>query len=140
MKILLTILFFVAVIPGFSQQIVEEKITQTIKEFHQALVKKNTVSINQQTDKALSYGHSNGLVETKNDMIKNLESGYIAYRSYKEDSLSIVVNANMANARFVADINATLNGAAVSYHLKVLEVWVKKGNRWVLFARQAVRV
>jgi hypothetical protein len=139
MKIVLAILFFLAAFPGFSQQTVEEKLAQTLKEFHQALVKKNTISINQQTDKALSYGHSNGLVESKNDMIKNLESGYIAYQSYKEDSVSIMVNANMANARFVADIHATLNGAAVSYHLKVLEVWVKKGNRWVLFARQAVR-
>ena len=42
----------------------EEKLISTVKEFHQALVKKNTVSINQQTDKALSYGHSNGWVET----------------------------------------------------------------------------
>ena len=31
-----------------------EKLTVTLKEFHQALVKKNTVAINQQTDKALS--------------------------------------------------------------------------------------
>jgi hypothetical protein len=33
-----------------------------------------------------------------------------------------------------------LNGIPGTYHLKVLEVWQKKGNRWVLFARQAVRV
>ena len=140
MKILLTILFFVAAFPGFSQQTIEEKLAQTLKEFHQALVKKNTVSINQQTDKALSYGHSNGWVESKSDMIKNLETGYIVYQSYKEDSVSIMVNANMANARFIADINGTLNGSPVSFHLKVLEVWAKKGNRWVLFARQALRV
>ena len=37
----------------------EEKLTSALKEFHQALVNKNTASINQQTDKALSYGHSN---------------------------------------------------------------------------------
>lgn len=140
MKILLIILFFLAVFPGFSQQPGEEKLIQTLKEFHQALVKKNTVSINQQTDKALSYGHSNGLVESKNDMIKNLESGYITYQSYKEDSVNVNVNANMANAWFIADINGTLNGTPVTFHLKVLEVWVKKGNRWVLFARQAVRI
>ena len=54
----------------------EEKLTTTLKEFHQALVNKNTASINQQTDKALSYGHSNGWVETKADVIKDLETGY----------------------------------------------------------------
>lgn len=140
MRNFLTVLFIVVGFPGFSQPTVEEKITQTLKEFHQAMVKKNTVSINQQTDKALSYGHSNGLVENKNDLIKNLESGYITYQGFKEDSINILVNANMANARFVADIYGTLNGAPFSFHVKVLEVWVKKGNRWVMFARQAVRV
>ncbi len=100
---------------------------------------KNTVSINQQTDKALSYGHSNGLVETKADVIKDLETAVITYHSIKEDSIAISMNGNMANVRFVADINATFKGNVVNFHLKVLEVWVKKGNRWVLFARQAVK-
>ena len=118
----------------------EEKLTNTLKEFHQALVNKNTVSINQQTDKALSYGHSNGWVETKADMIKDLETGYISYQNFKEDSIAITINGAMANVRFVADITATLKGSTNSFHLKVLEVWVKKGKRWVLFARQAVKI
>ena len=117
----------------------EEKLTTALKEFHQALVNKNTTSINQQTDKALSYGHSNGWVETKADVIKDLETGYIVYHSYKEDSLTITINETMANARFVADIKATMNGNDTNVHLKVLEVWVKKGKRWILFARQGVK-
>jgi hypothetical protein len=117
----------------------EEKLVVTLKEFHQALVTKNTVSINQQTDKVLSYGHSNGWVETKTDMIKNLETGYIDYHSIKEDSLHVVVSGNLGHARFVGDYNVTLNGNTNTFHLKVLEVWVKKGKRWLLFARQAVK-
>ena len=117
----------------------EEKLTLTIKEFHAALVAKNTVSINQQTDKALSYGHSNGWVENKAELISHLETGYMVYRSFTEDSLKVTINGNTAHARFVADIAGTLNGTNGAYHLKVLEVWVRKGNRWVLFARQAVR-
>lgn len=139
MRNLLTVLFIIVGFQCFSQPTAEEKITQTLKEFHQALVKKNTISINQQTDKALSYGHSNGLVENKAELIKNLETGYISYQAYKEDSVQVQLNANMANVRFIADVNATLNGTPATYRLKVLEVWVKKGNRWVLFARQAVR-
>jgi hypothetical protein len=120
-------------------QIDEEKLTSTLKEFHQSLVKKNTVSINQQTDMALSYGHSNGWIETKTEIMKNLETGYMKYNSYKEDSIQVVINGNMAHARFVADIATTLNGKEGNYHLKVLEVWVRKGKRWLLFARQAVK-
>lgn len=138
MKWRLTILLLFATL-FVDAQTDEEKLTATLKEFHQALVKKNTVSINQQTDKALSYGHSNGWIETKADMMKNLETGYMNYNSYKEDSIAITMNGTMANVRFVADIAATLNGNAGNYHLKVLEVWVRKGKRWLLFARQAVK-
>lgn len=135
------LLFIVLLLNGFftNAQTVEEKLTLTLKEFHQALVNKNTVSINQQTDKWLSYGHSNGWVETKTDFIKNLETGYMKYNSYKEDSVQVVINGNVAHVRFVADIAATLNGKEGNFHLKVLEVWVRKGKRWLLFARQAVK-
>ncbi len=134
----LTILFLFVAVSCFAQTD-EEKLTVTLKEFHQSLVKKHTVSINQQTDKALSYGHSNGWVETKAEMIRNLETGYISYQGFKEDSITVAMNGNLASVRFVADITATMKGTASVYHLKVLEVWVKKGKRWVLFARQAVK-
>ena len=137
MKILLTILLFAGM--TVHAQTDEEKLSVTIREFHQALVDGNTVSINQQTDKGLSYGHSNGWVETKSELMSHLETGYMNYNSYKEDSVQFMINGSMANVRFVADINATLNGTAGIFHLKVLEVWVRKGKRWILFARQAVK-
>ena len=134
-------LFIIVLLISFhaGAQSKQEKLIGSIKNFHQSLVSGNTSSLNQQTDRALSYGHSNGWVETKNEMIQHLESGYIKYHSYKEDSLMIDMNDDMANARFVADINVTMNNNTVTYHLKVLEVWVKKSKRWLLFARQAVR-
>ncbi len=138
MKFSLTIFFSLLLVFCCAQTDVD-KLTVTLKQFHQALVKRNIVSVNQQTDKALSYGHSNGWVETKTEMLKNLETGYLIYQDFKEDSLLITVNDNVANARFTADVSATLNGKRNSFHLKVLEVWVKKGNRWLLFARQAVK-
>lgn len=101
------------------------------------MVNKNTVSINQQTDKALSYGHSNGWVETKSELMKNLETGYMSYHRIKEDSLVVIINDNLASVRFVADIDVTRKDTRVNFHLRVLEVWVKKGKRWILFARQA---
>lgn len=138
MKKLLVIVLLLNIVFA-NAQTDEEKLTSTLKEFHQAMVKGNTVAINQQTDKVLSYGHSNGWVETKSELIRNLETGYMKYNSYKEDSITVTVNGTMANVRFVADISATLNEKDGNYHLKVLEVWVKKGKRWLLFARQAVK-
>lgn len=133
-------LILLVLITGYAHaQTDSAKLVNTMKEFHQALVDKNTVSINQQTDKALSYGHSNGWVQNKAAIIKDFETGLISYQSFKEDSISVSINENLANVRFTADIAATMKGNSTSFHLKVLEVWVKKGKRWILFARQAVR-
>ena len=138
MKFFVTIVLLCWQMAGLAQTD-EVKLTSTLKEFHQALVNKNKVSINQQTDKALSYGHSNGWVETKKELIEHLESGYMEYNSFREDSIKVEVNGNLAHARFIAEINATMGGKEFTFQLRVLEVWVKKGKRWVLFARQAVR-
>jgi hypothetical protein len=138
MRLFITIgLFFISIISVAQTE--QEKLTATMKEFHQALVQKDISLIKQQTDEALSYGHSNGWVETKADVIGDLETGLISYQSYKEDSVNVEISGDAAHIRFIADINATLRGNASINHIKVLEVWVKKGKRWLLFARQAVR-
>jgi HD-GYP domain-containing protein (c-di-GMP phosphodiesterase class II) len=139
LKSIITILCLLFFVGAFAQATDEAKLVATVKEFHQALVAKNTVSLNQQTDKALSYGHSNGWVQSKKDLIKDFETGYISYQSIKEDSITVTINENLANVRFIATIDATMKNTANTFHLKVLEVWVKKGSRWVLFARQAVK-
>jgi Domain of unknown function (DUF4440) len=139
MKFFVFILFSFFVVGSFAQQTNEEKLIATVKEFHQALVNKNTVSLNQQTDKALSYGHSNGWVENKKDLISDLETGIISYQSFKEDSVVVNINGNVANVRFKADVEATMRGTAINLKLRVLEVWIKKSKRWVLFARQGVK-
>ena len=139
MRLLLGIVFLLASCVAFTQITEEDKLLKTVTAFHKALVDKNTVSINQQTDKGLSYGHSNGWVQTKADLIKDFETNYISYQNIKEDSVTIIRNGTMANVRFVADVTVTMKSAINTYRLKVLEVWVKKGNRWLLFASQAIR-
>ena len=124
---------------GLAAQTNDVKLINTMKQFHQDLISKNTVSINQQTDKALTYGHSNGWVETKIELLKDLETGVISYQQFTEDSISVFMNGNIAAIRFVANVNATMKSIASTYRLKVLEIWIKKSNRWILFARQAVK-
>lgn len=139
MKFLLFIFFLLVGVNVFAQQTDEEKLVVTVKQFHQALVSRNTISLNQQTDKALSYGHSNGWIQNKKELINDLETGLISYQSFKEDSIVVNMNGNVANVRFKAEINATMKGTSNSFTLRILEVWIKKSKRWVLFARQGVK-
>jgi len=117
-----------------------DKVKIVMKEFHQALVKKDTATINRLTHVNLSYGHSNGLIETKAEILKNNISRYLDYNSFKEDSINIVVTGNVAYARFTADINSSRAGnPPAASHLKVMEVWIMEKKQWLLLARQAVK-
>ncbi len=78
-------------------------------------------------------------MQTKADLIKDFETNYISYQKIKEDSITITRNGTMANVRFVSEITATMKATTNTYRLKVLEVWIKKGTRWLLFARQGIR-
>jgi hypothetical protein len=138
MKKLLFIPLFLVVITTHAQTS-KQKLTQTLHAFHQTLVSGNADSIRLLTSSELTYGHSNGWIETQNDVIKHLQEGIINYNSYKEDSMQVVISGKQAHVRFIADIDATLNGKTSVFHLKVLEVWVKEGKRWKLYARQAVK-
>ena len=87
---------------------------------------------------SVSYGHSNGWIQTKADLIK--DAGIKTdYHSFKEDSVDVVVTGTVAYIRFVADIDVTWAGKRNMFHLKVLEVWVRDNDKWKLLARQALK-
>lgn len=115
----------------------KRNVLERMKKFHEAMIK-DKPSVDQYLDDSVTYGHSNGWVETKTDLINNL-GNKITYHSIKEDSINVVVNNKIAHARFVAVIDATMDGKPNQFRLKVMEVWVKNKKKWKLFARQAIR-
>ncbi len=126
MKSLLTLFFILFSTYIFGQNNEKPFLMATVTAFHQALVSNDTMLMKDLTDKSLSYGHSNGWVQTRNEVVDDLKSGLLTYQRYDEDSMMVTMNetANIANVRFVATIEATLRGTANKFHLKVLEVWI----------------
>ena len=127
MRSILTILLCITCLVVVSQDGSSEVVGQ-MKKFHELMVQ-NDNSINQYIDDSLSYGHSSGLVESKNDFLSNLKSR-IDYHSIKEDSISARVHGKVANVRFVGVYDSTFDGKRAETRLRVLEVWVKKKKGW----------
>ena len=139
MKLLCTCVGLLLVVFCFAQKNDRLILLATVTAFHLGMVRGDTVLLKQHADKALSYGHSNGWVQTKMDLVNDLTNGTISYQRFDEDSVTVTMNENMANVRFVADIDATMKEKSFTFHLKVLEVWVKRGREWMLYGRQAVK-
>ncbi|MES2647526.1 MAG: nuclear transport factor 2 family protein [Bacteroidota bacterium] len=116
----------------------EPGIENISKSFHRMLVS-NDSSLAGILDSNVSYGHSNGWVETKQDILRNLASGQMKYVDIKEDSFTASIDNDLAHIRFVALLTYALDGKETTIRLKVLEVWRKKKGNWLLYARQATR-
>lgn len=137
MKWFLVMILFFVINENFAQKKDSLLIKQS-KIFHQMLLKNDFV-LESKLDDALSYGHSNGWVENKQQMLQNLSSKYIVYNSIVEDSMQQQISKKIGYVRFVANIDVTLNGKQSVFRLRVLEVWRKRNATWKLFARQAVK-
>ncbi len=109
-------------------------------DYHQALVKRDLKAIKFRTSNYLSYVHSNGWGETQKDQLRNLETGYLVYHSFQEDSMTV---SSQSQLDFNATIDVTLNGKRNTYRLKITEVWAVipgGGKGYHLICRKAIRL
>lgn len=89
----------------------------------------------------LSYGHSAGRIETRQEFIDNLMTGPSQFRFINLSEQTIEVVGTDAIVRHLM-VGETQNreGAVTPIRIGVLQVWKKDGADWKLFARQAYRL
>jgi hypothetical protein len=111
-----------------------------VSKLDKALMEKDTATLKQLLHKNLTYGHSNGWVETKDDVIKDLGSGKLVYHTIKSDSITWKTDANWASMRSKTRVEVSLNGNRMELNLHILEVWLKTNKGWQLIARQSTKL
>lgn len=107
-----------------------------------ALEQKDTALLNRLLSPKLQYGHSNGWLETKAELIANLYNGKIVYHSIKETGkgLHVVIDGNTGLLREDIAIEVSLDNRPVNINLTVLQVWVFNNGQWKLIGRQSTKV
>lgn len=113
---------------------------QNIAQLNAALLKKDTVQLKQLLHKKLTYGHSNGWIQHKQDMVADFVSGKIEYRTIEATKAAIVWENSIASVRNEAEVEGTVNGAAFKMKLHIVQVWVWKHKKWLLLSRQSVKL
>lgn len=115
---------------------------KAMSDLDNALVNKDEKALVQLLHPDVSYGHSNGWVQNKNDIINDLKSGKLTYDKIDNISVSIVaINRNWATVR--TNTNATGRSTTIpTFELKlhVLQVWLKTEYGWQLLARQGTKL
>lgn len=114
-------------------------IEATLEAFRKAIIEPDTNLLNELLADELSYGHSDGHVEGKNDFISKIKDGTYSFLTMELSAQTIIETGNTMIVRHALDAKTNDEGKPNEAHLYVLLVWNKYEKGWKLIVRQAVK-
>jgi len=141
LRFFLTIFLFFGTTVAVAQ-IDSVSLKEAVSNLDKALINKDEKTLTRLLNEEVSYGHSNGWVQNKAEIINDLKSGKLAYTKIENESVTIAtINKQWATVRTNTDAEGKApNGNAFQLKLHVLEVWLKTKNGWELIARQGTKL
>ena len=114
---------------------------EAMQKLDKALLQKDEVVLRSVLHKDVSYGHSNGWIQSKDDILNDLKSGKLTYNSIENNSLAIVrINKKYATVKTNTNAEGSVNGTAFKLTLHVMQFWIKTKKGWQLIARQSAKL
>jgi len=112
----------------------------TMQKLDAALMQKNETELLVVLHKDLSYGHSNGWIQSKSDVLNDFKTGKLVYNKIENNSSAILsINKKWATVKTNTNAEGAVNGSAFKLTLHVMQVWMKTKKGWQLFARQSAK-
>ena len=140
MKYILTICLFFTSAIAFAQ-VDSVSLKEAMSNLNKALMNKDEKALVRLLHQDVSYGHSNGWVQNKTDIINDLKSGKLIYDKIENNSVTIVaINNRWATVRINTNAEGKVNGNSFQFKLHVLQVWLKAKSGWQLLARQSTKL
>jgi hypothetical protein len=127
--------------PAQAQSADARAVATAVDALNKAMIEVDRTRLEALTADGLSYGHSAGRIETKQQFVEYLVSRASAFRSINLSDQTISIVASDAIVRHILT-GETVNpaGQVTPVRIGVLQVWQKQASDWRLLARQAYRL
>ena len=139
-------MFFVSIVfiflstVSFGQTKDEKEVTAAVEQLKTAMIDGNKAMLEKLTSEKLSYGHSGGHIDDKNEFVEKLASGASDFVTIDLAEQTISISDKVAVVRHTLNAKSNDGGKPADVHLKVLLVWQKEKGGWKLLARQAIKI
>lgn len=137
-----TVLFvlFLLIAKGSFAQVDSIGLKDTMHKLDKALLEKDEVVLRSVLHDEVSYGHSNGWIQSKSDIINDFKSGKLVYNKIDNNSSAIVrISKNYATVKTNTNAEGAVNGTAFKLTLHIMQFWIKTKKGWQLVARQSAK-
>ena len=114
-------------------------VKQAIDRLEKALVEKDSVAIKSLLHQKAVFGHSNGWVQNKDEVIRDMNSGYLRYHKMDQQSVLISVDGKFAVLKEWVEVTGNKDGTDFKLKLFVLQQWIRTKTGWQLWIRQSAK-
>ncbi len=118
----------------------EAAIAENVEVLRKAILEADKGKLDQVASAQISYGHSDGRVQTKEQFINGVMTRKQVVKSLAFPELKVAVVGNAAIARHIYLAESELEGKATTTKIGALQVWQKQEGAWKLLARQGFRL
>jgi ketosteroid isomerase-like protein len=115
-------------------------VANAVEQLRMAMIDANKTKLENLVADKLSYGHSGGHIDDKKEFVEKLVSGKSDFVSIDLTEQTISISGKTAIVRHILKAKSNDGGKPGDVHLRVLLIWQKVNGRWVLLARQAVKM
>lgn len=118
---------------------VEKEVAQAVDHLTQAMLHKNIAELNALTAPNLTYGHSSGKIQDKQEFIADIETGRSAFKTLEMQKQTITMSGDTALVRHHFSAQALKGTEVIPTEIENFQIWQKQGGKWLLVGRQAFR-
>jgi hypothetical protein len=118
----------------------EKEVASAVEDLNNAIIDPEESVLDSLVADEITYGHSSGLVQNKEEFIDDLVNGNFDFTSINISDQTIHIVDETAVVRQIFSAEATNSGTPVEVKIGNVLVYVKQNSQWKLLARQAFRL
>jgi hypothetical protein len=114
-------------------------VVTSVARMEKAIIEKDTMALKALMLEDVAFGHSNGLVQSRRDLIDALSGGDLTYNSIQQKSILVDLRGKTAVVKEFQTSTGKGKGGDFKMDLFVLQLWTREKNGWKLVMRQSSR-
>ncbi|WP_439855386.1 nuclear transport factor 2 family protein [Pseudomonas yamanorum] len=118
----------------------DKDVAVAVDHLTQAMLHKDIPQLQALTANNLTYGHSSGKVQNKQEFIADIETGRSGFKTLEMQKQTITLNGDTALVRNHFSAQAVNSGVEVPTEIENFQVWQKQKGKWLLIGRQAYKL